>query len=506
MLIPTLIAFQPKSTFLYQDTELLPVSTSSDVNQVIWPSLAIPTTITNGSKLDIRFRSDNSMEPVEVRMFNDFLEYTKPVLNTNNTGILNEKVSTVNLPTNIEPFLYSFELIYSNGDRIESLNSLLVRRSDYREKDQSYSFIQITDIHVDGSEQRYQQIIQLFTEINLIKPNFLILTGDFVDGLTTDKNGEMVTAAVQYPQGIELLKILNIPALVINGNHDFQTNQWQDGNFLWEENLGPIENLVEFSFNNDTFIGTNLFDENGLSANQLTKIDEAFENSTNLRIFFAHTDYKNQFPALYTRNSIDLSLLGHAHSSSENTISDTTEIITDNSVTLIDTEPGHYRLFTISESKEITIQEIEVDKLYSNVVWESVNETSLMINISLKNYHNFPFERVTETVVFPDNWSENSISDAVDNWMHFNGSHTKLTTQFYLDGFTESNYSLSLTSPPSVCTWIHSSTPLNIVYNPTGISESSDSTSTKAKAGISLLDMIGVVLSTFVTIRIFKRK
>ncbi len=506
LFVPTIIVLQPKSIFLHQNIEILPVLTCSDVNQVTWPSMAIPTTITNGSTLDIRFRSNNTMEPTEVRIFNYFINYTIPILYTKNTGNSNEKISTINLPVDIEPFLYSFELIYSNGDKLESLNSLLVRRSDYFEQDQSYSFIQITDIHIDGSEERYQQVVQLFTEINLIKPDFLIFTGDLVDGLATDKNGDMVTAAIQYPQGIELLKLLNIPVLVVNGNHDFQTNQWQDGNLLWEEYLGPLENLVVFSFNNDTFVGTNLFGENGLSVDQLTKIDEAFENSSDLRIFFAHTDYKNQFPALYTRNSVDLSLLGHTHSSSENTIFNTTEIITDNSITLIDTEPGHYKLFSISESKKITIQEIEVNKLYSNVVWESENDTSLTINISLKNYHDFPFETVTETVVIPSDWSENLITGAVDNCLYFNGSHTILITQFNIEGVTESNCTLNLASPPSACEWIFSSTPIDIIDNPTGPSDSINSTTTKAKAGISLLDMIYLVFSTFILIKIYKSK
>ena len=346
----------------------------------------------------------------------------------------------------------------------------------------------------------------MLNEINLINPDFLILTGDFVDGLTTDKNGEMVTAAVQYPQGIELLKILKIPILVINGNHDFQTNQWQDGNLLWEEYLGPIENLIIFSFNNDTFVGTNLFNENGLSTQQLNKIDSAFENSTNLRIFFAHTDYKNQFPDLYTRNSIDLSLLGHTHSSSENKISDTTEIITDNSITLIDSEPGHYKIFTISESKEITIQELEVNRLYSNVAWENVNVTSLTIKISFKNYHNFPFERVTETVVIPGDWSKNSITGAVDNWIYFNGSHTILTTQFTLEGITESNYSLNLFTPPSTCEWIFSSSPIDTIIYSSETSDFINSTTTKAKASISFLDTLILVLSTFILIRLYKSK
>ena len=506
LIIPSVVFLQPESIILSQYANEFQGSAITEINQVIWPSLAYPTTTTNGTKLEIRFRSNLLMEPVEVRIFNHFLDYTVPIMYTNNTESVNEHISIINLPENILPFLYSFEVVYSNGDKLESMNSLLIRKSDSFELDQPYSFIQISDIHVDGSEQRYQRITKLITEINLINPDFVILTGDFVDGLTTDEYGGMVTAATQYPQGINLLKMLKIPILIINGNHDFQTNQWQDGNHLWEHYLGPLDRLVIFSYNNDTFVGANLLNENGLTADQLTKIDEAFENSTELRIFFAHTDYKNQFPSLYARNDIDLALQGHTHSSSLNTVSETIEVISDNSITLIDSEPGHYRLFSVSKSKEIETQELEVDKLISSSVWEQRTESTLRINISLKNYHDIPFVNITKRLVIPGDWSENTITGAVENRLLFNGSHTLLITQFNLNANTESNYSLILTSSPSLNEWISSTLPIDIVENPTGTYNPANSTSTKVNAGISLLEMLIFTLSSLFLYRTFKRK
>jgi predicted MPP superfamily phosphohydrolase len=503
LFIPTIIITGPKSIALYQDVNLFPTSTNSDVNQIIWPSLANPTTATNGSMLNIRFQTNYSFDPVEVRVFNQFLEYTQPVLSTTPVGITNEQISMINIPTEIKPFLYSFELIFSNWEKIESFNSLLIRRSDYFKQDQAYSFIHITDIHVDGSEQRFRQISQLFAEINLINPDFVILTGDFVDGLTSDENGGMVTAKVQFPQGIDLLKKLKIPILVINGNHDFQTNQWQNGNHLWEEHLGPLDNLVIFSYSNDTYVGANLLNEDGLSAGQLMEINHAFENATSLRVFFAHYDYQNQFPPLYNTNSIDLTLLGHTHSSSIDTISGTTEVTTDNSITLIESEPGHYKLFSISESKEVDIQEFEVEKLFSQKEVEILNQSTLLVKITIENYHKQLLENITERVILTGDWSQNIISGIGETSMLFNGSHTLLTVQFRLESMTESNFSLLLSSFPSENYWNIIKTPIEVVTSSTGTKETTNSTTIKRNSGMLYWEIIILV---FLAITLIKKR
>ena len=490
-------------SFSVSKSELSLELSNSAINRITYPSLADPTTADQNDTFKIYFQTNISDDPIEVIFVDGFLQYSTPIQSTVDS-IDGGKVSTLQIPDGIEPSTYDLRLIFPNETSIDSFNSLKISRDSKSDECSSYSFVHITDIHIDGSESRKNQVFNLFNEINLVNPDFVVLTGDVVDGLTSDQDGNMVTAKTQYPQAVELIKTLEVPVLIINGNHDFQTNKWQDGNLLWEDYFGSLSKITSFLYQKDLFVGVNLFDANGLTNDQLEKIDEIFQNSSSLKIFFAHTDYQNQFPSLYTRNNVDIALLGHEHASSTHNVSGTLEIITDNGVTLIETEPGHYKQISISQEKEIKIQEYEVNNLLSYSEVDEINNSALQIEITLRNNHNFLLENITKKMILPGNWTQNVIFGAVDNNLLFNGTHTKLTTKFNLDPKTETNFSLILTSSPSENHWNSTKTTIGVVTYTTETTK--PITTTQEKIGVNSLDMFIITLFVFTLILMFRRR
>lgn len=96
-------------------------------------------------------------------------------------------------------------------------------------KDQ-FTFIQITDLHLgaSGCENNFRKCIQ---ELNLIHPEFVIITGDITEDGTD----------VQYNSFVTHLLDLDVPAYVINGNHEY------DGSISSYHQI--VNPYPDFSFN-----------------------------------------------------------------------------------------------------------------------------------------------------------------------------------------------------------------------------------------------------------------
>jgi len=103
----------------------------------------------------------------------------------------------------------------------EDLYDLIVRVDDINDtephavyvtdsfKDQ-FTFIQITDIHLgaSGTENNFKECIQ---ELNLIHPEFVLITGDITEDGTV----------AQYNSFVNCLLDLDVPTYIINGNHEY---------------------------------------------------------------------------------------------------------------------------------------------------------------------------------------------------------------------------------------------------------------------------------------------
>ncbi len=473
-------------------------------NFILTPNQAYPTLCQAGDNIKVIYQTNISEDPNQILLSNEFVYYSIEVIQISEIAPNGERSLIISTSSNFLPLIYSLIINFSNGIQISSYNAVKITNKDLSTLD-SYSFVHFTDTHINGQQNRYDKVLRLISEINLLNPDFCLLTGDIVDGLTgiTDDNGNPITAEIQYPQAVALLKELNVPVFVVSGNHDFQTNSWQNGNELWFRYFGKVGTVMNFSYSQDQYIGVSLIDENGLTDNQIQEIELAYANSSSgssINVFFAHHDYKNQFPKIYQDNMVNLALLGHQHITIERNVSDTIEVALDNSISFTETEPGHYRIYKINSDKEITYKELEVDQLTSNISFDSINESSIRIHMEIRNFHLHSFSNSRMEILLPGNWSNSQITKSPSINLFSNGSHTLIYFLMDIEARTDYNSEIILSLDSDLYSWVTNSSVIKI---PSSTTDSSNQTS-KQNNGANFITFQSIIFTLLGYIFILK--
>jgi len=408
---------------------------------ILQPSLSNPFIINQGNEFTIIIRNAGDSNILKLLLTSEFVNYTLDILET--VTLPTYTTYRVDTPDLVIPQLYGILIEYS-GFIVTSTNSVMIEPSNNINED--ITFIHLTDIHIDGSQNRTNDMKELINEINLIHPNFALLTGDVIEGLINISN-QIMSGNEQYPIVINLLKELKVPILVINGNHDITINDYMNGTELWENYFLPIDFIIKFEYKNLLFVGASTYDIHGLTEDQLKQINNIFEAETEkAKFFFAHSDYDNdQFLDIYNQNDVTASFLGHEHLGSVDLKGSTLEIITDNTMTLIPNEPGHFRICTFANNSLIKYPEIESFRLNSNISEEKISDNILHVNGFVKNdLSNYTFPRLQEEIVLKDFWEVQDSENVSSFEVQYNQSHTKLIVELesVQSGFF--NYSLNL--------------------------------------------------------------
>lgn len=160
---------------------------------------------------------------------------------------------------NIIPGLYDIEInAYSNGNTLIATAVEHHALKIYESMPKKLRVIQLTDIHIGdlrGAQENIQETInwkaakKAIAEINLLNPDFVILTGDVVFGQNYRR---------EYPAAIDVLMEFNVPLFVAMGNHDGYLGPEGDGYEFWQEYFAPL--YYSFDFGNYHFVALNTYD------------------------------------------------------------------------------------------------------------------------------------------------------------------------------------------------------------------------------------------------------
>nr|WP_241680279.1 metallophosphoesterase [Metabacillus mangrovi] len=217
-------------------------------------------------------------------------EYELPVKNTApGSSHWKKSVSiqdvTVEIPAEVPEQLYDLEVSYTaDGKQITDRQPHSVKAVDEFKKD--FTFFHVTDTHVgsprnlaDGissvsiarsketgmwhpdKDKRWLYLQKTISEVNLAKPDFVVITGDLMFGQLNP-----LEYVYEYKETYEVLQKLNVPVFLVPGNHDYyaQDATLTDGAKYWENYFGP----QYFSFDYGPyahFIGYNSFDWNKIN-------------------------------------------------------------------------------------------------------------------------------------------------------------------------------------------------------------------------------------------------
>ena len=217
------------------------------------------------------------------------------------------------------------------------------------QKKDNYYFVQITDTHLpthyyyedpqsiwDTSEiVDFREVIK---DINLIHPEFVLLTGDFVnEGELEDLENRRYFSIAQ-----RLLKELEVPVYLVSGNHDIggwnstpapqgaaRRNWWRFFGWKWLHDPPASEpNYTQnysFDYGNVHYVGLesyinydgwmyNVYGDESFIPSQLEWLENDLMSATqsDKKVLFYHMDFADQLNL--SALDVDMALYGHIHS------------------------------------------------------------------------------------------------------------------------------------------------------------------------------------------------
>ncbi|MEW6069312.1 MAG: metallophosphoesterase, partial [Candidatus Thermoplasmatota archaeon] len=192
-----------------------------------------------------------------------------------------------------------------------------------------FTLIHITDAHVGSLEggSTYKELKTVVREINLIKPDLVIDSGDCCDKEPTWWSDQEFPANEQDMRYREVMLNLEAPLYVVNGNHDYDySGDSSIADFrTW---INPYSD-ISFRYGNYRFVGldsgcyVSLIDSDGqgLTNDQIAWLEyvlNKYNDSTQKFVFMHHQpdqieQNSAQYIELMRKYNVTLSLHGHNH-------------------------------------------------------------------------------------------------------------------------------------------------------------------------------------------------
>lgn len=374
------------------DFKLISYLKNNDKLDIIFPRSTTPVIVEKGDYFTIKFSSivfDNiyfyistSFEPI----VDDILLEIEDIWMAESTWF-----AKVLIPNNTPEELYNLSIVILKNDMIyfDSRPRAVSVIDEFRD---DFSFIHITDFHVGDPRGflesiretiGYKSIKTCINEINLLHPDFVVISGDLVYGQLYP-----FEYSREYKICYDIIQMFDVPTFLAPGNHDGYRRYREDGLEFWKQYFGPL--YYSFDFGNYHFQAINSYDwpaylricpffislnwGGSIQENQLNWIETDLQDNydANLTFMFMHhnplwdtkTDsllrmgYKNRENLISFINNynVDMVLAGHIHEDTVEIWDDTIFITTTTPESEIRNEDGYwgYRLIKIEDGKIIS--------------------------------------------------------------------------------------------------------------------------------------------------------
>jgi DNA repair exonuclease SbcCD nuclease subunit len=359
--------------------------------ELIYPLSTVPALVEKNTSFEIIFKAPD-FEDVYAFISTAYEPVINEVwLNIENISMQDDvwKIrASVPLPTYEE--LYNLSIIVTiDGNYYEKSCPRSVAIFD--EFSDTFSFVHLTDLHIgdprgflESISQTigYKSIKRCINEINLLHPDFVIISGDLVYGQLYP-----FEYSVEYEICYEMIQKFDVPTFLCPGNHDGYYKFKEDGLSFWKNYFGPLN--YSFDYGDYHFLSINSFDMpaffrltisfipmnwgGSISQKQLSWIKQDLEESNHdLKFIFLHHNpiwettkdsliakpYENRekLLSLINDNDVDMVLAGHVHYDSVNIVNDTIFITTTTPQSSVRNQDGYwgYRLVEIENGTIIS--------------------------------------------------------------------------------------------------------------------------------------------------------
>jgi len=301
---------------------------SDDEFSIIKPRLLQPVILVDGESFPIVITAPSDAGEWQIRIFTEYSE-TEIALDDADYYDSEERwLLDVSVPLDTSEDLYDIEVRFTVSETDYSLVELnAVKVLD--EYPESFTIIQITDTHlVVGASAIIDRITQAIHQINLLKPDLVIHTGDLTE-----------SGSIGQLEFFEsLCENFQVPVYAIGGNHDLST--------ITTNYIKEISELYYFfEFGNVFIVMACTFGNSSFGSTQFEWIeDEISDHKTSpLKIITFHYpiwavesegviyegfDEAPAFIELCEDEGVDLVLYGHSHNDDVQIFDDTTYILT----------------------------------------------------------------------------------------------------------------------------------------------------------------------------------
>jgi 3',5'-cyclic AMP phosphodiesterase CpdA len=359
-----------------------------DNYEILYPLSTVPALVEKNSVLNIKFKAaefedvfvfiSTAYEPV----VDEFWLQIEDIWGDN--SIWNIKVS---ISLDITEELYNVSLLFLNDNKFYTTNQPRALNI-YDEFSDDFSFVHITDFHYGdprGFAENisetigFKSIKKCIKEINLLHPDFVIISGDVVFGQLY-----FLEYHYEYKKCYDLIQTFDVPTFLAPGNHDGYRRIGEDGLDFWQHYFGPL--YYSFDFGDFHFISVNSYDMSeflrlsilfialnwggSISDVQLNWIEDDLESSNSkLDFMFMHhnpiwdtktdslmlKEYENreELLSLIYENGVDMVLAGHNHLDTVNIENNVIFLTTTTPESEIKNEDGYwgYRLIEIRDGE-----------------------------------------------------------------------------------------------------------------------------------------------------------
>ncbi len=279
-----------------------------------YPNKANPKIALFGEQINIIVKTLEDATGWNFTLVNDSTEISLDIINLE---YINETWLFKTLPSSQIEGLYDLQLHCSKGDDYQTHAVKLVENKQY-----PFNFIHISDLHFPAelSETNTTDInLQEMEKIKKLNPDFIICTGDLIQGPTTvfvdPETGDPLRSEIQLRLGLWALDTLNVPVYYIHGNHEFSQSHIVPDNleYNWYNYLGPIR-YQNFSYLDWDFIGFGSSFE-GLNSVEIIQIRNILsENSGTANVLYYHYDFNGNAGNFIKSYPIEFAAFGHVHS------------------------------------------------------------------------------------------------------------------------------------------------------------------------------------------------
>ena len=272
-----------------------------------------------------------------------------------------QSIFTVSPSQNTEG-LYDLQLNCSEGDDYQTHAVKIIEEKQY-----PYTFVQISDAHfptyfntgINSTEINLEEI----EKIRLLNPDFVICTGDLVQGpqlmFLNPETGKPMSMKSQIRLGLWALDLLNIPVYYIAGNHEFSPSNLVPDDLIesWHYYFGP-RRYQNFDYLDWSFVGFGT-DFPGLFADEMDAIKGILnEVAGKANVLYYHFDFAGDATELINKYPIEVGIYGHRHEDTGELRSTSVEIYY-SSDTLYHLQGAlygrYFELFTINNETSLTL-------------------------------------------------------------------------------------------------------------------------------------------------------